>query len=382
MENSNQINELLVRFLTNSLSDEEQSQVADWINASEANRRYFIQLRDTWQLTAVKLTAQVNEEEEWSLFQETIAARDAKVVSMQEPEEQRIALLDENGSQRRSFVYRRWRRVAVAAAVLVVAGAGGAYFFNNNRQQPVVATTEKTADNILTVVQREVNTTGKEKSITLSDGTVIVLFNNSEITYRKPFTKRDVTLTGKALFKIAKDSTRPFKVESGAITTTALGTEFLVTALANDHQMTVRLYNGRVVIKPVEKKNSLMKTAVYLSPGQEFVYGPNTTAVRSFGVNNHAKVNKDNPSVYDSPSLPTNTKGSWHMYNNQPLSQVLDHLASVYGVLIVYEHNDVQQKYFVGQFRTTDSIETILKLITKANKLKYTREDSTYIIHH
>ena len=147
--------------------------------------------------------------------------------------------------------------------------------------------------------------------------------------------------------------------------------------------MTVRLYNGRVVIRPVAMVNNLMKKDVYLLPGQEFVYGPNTTTVRTFGTNNNnnVKVNKDNGSVADNPSLPSNTKGSWHMYNNQPLSQVHDHLASIYGVLIVYEQKDVQQKYFVGQFRTTDSIEIILKLITKANKLKYTREDSTYIIH-
>ena len=70
------------------------------------------------------------------------------------------------------------------------------------------------------------------------------------------------------------------------------------------------------------------------------------------------------------------------MYNNQALSQVLEHLAASYGVTIVYDAKDVKQKYFVGQFKTTDSIEMVLKLITKANKLKYTREDNTYIIHH
>jgi transmembrane sensor len=381
MENSNQINELLVRYLTNSLSDEEEVLVIDWISASSANRRYFIHLRDTWQLTAVKLTTQVNEEEEWDLFKATIAARDAKVVSIHEPEEAGNVLLEDDDRQQRPAVYRRLRRVAVAAAVLAVVGVGGAYFFKNGRQQPVIATTEKTADSIMTVVQREVNTTGKEKSITLSDGSVIVLFNNSEVTYKKPFTRRDVTLSGKAFFKIAKDTTRPFRVESGAITTTALGTEFMVTAFANDKQMRVRLYNGRVVIKPVAMANNLMKKDVYLSPGQEFVYGPNTTTVRIFGANNNAMVNKENMQADDNPSLPSNTKGSWHMYNNQPLSQVLDHLASLYGVLIVYEQKDVQQKYFVGQFKTTGSIEIILKLITKANKLKYTREDSTYIIH-
>ena len=76
-----------------------------------------------------------------------------------------------------------------------------------------------------------------------------------------------------------------------------------------------------------------------------------------------------------------NIKGTWHMYNNQPLAQVFDHLSAMYNVMIVYEQKDVQQKYFVGQFKATDSIEMILKLITKANKLKLTREDNTYIVY-
>jgi ferric-dicitrate binding protein FerR (iron transport regulator) len=365
MENSNQINELLAGYLTNCLNDEENTRVVNWINASEENRRYFINIKNTWQLTAVKLTSQVNEADEWDLFKETLAARDANVVSIQP----------------RSVVYRRWRRVAVAAAVVLVVGAGWAYFLKGDRQQAVVSTTEKKKDSILTVVQREVNTTGKEKRITLADGSVIVLFNNSEITYKKPFTKRDISLSGKALFRIAKDATRPFTVASGAITTTALGTEFTVTAYNHHKQLLVRLYNGRVVIKPVEKGNSLMKKDVYLSPGQEFVYGPDGTLVRTFG-NQQQRENKDQIATTDNPSLPVNTKGTWHMYNNQPLSQVLDHLSAMYGVTIVYEEKDVHQKYFVGQFKTTDSIATILKLITKANKLKYTREDNIYIIHH
>jgi hypothetical protein len=98
----------------------------------------------------------------------------------------------------------------------------------------------------------------------------------------------------------------------------------MVSAFTHHKQMTVRLYHGRVVIKPVEMGNKLMNAAVYLSPGQEFVYGPNTTTVRLFGANNNAIVNKNNTQdANDNPSLPVNTKGSWHMYNNQPLAQVL-----------------------------------------------------------
>jgi ferric-dicitrate binding protein FerR (iron transport regulator) len=211
---------------------------------------------------------------------------------------------------------------------------------------------------------------------------MIVLFNNSELMYEMPFNRRHIKLTGKAFFKVAKDASRPFTVESGAIATTALGTEFTVSAFAKTKQLSVRLYDGKVVIKAVDTTASLMKHDVFLTPGQEFIYGPYTTTVRTFRADSqNPNLRKNNADVVDEPSLPVNAKGSWHMYNNQPLAQVLKHLAATYKVMIVYEDKDVQQKYFVGQFKTTDSIEVILKLITKANKLKYTREDSTYIIH-
>ena len=373
--------ELIVKYLINELSDEEDSLIVEWLNSSDENRRYFNKIKETWQLTAVKLTEQVKEEDEWQVFKETIAAREAKVIAIDEKQTAGYELTGEESGPRKGIIYRRMWRIAAAVAVVLVIGFGWTYFFAGNKQQEVVTNTGNSKEAIKPVVQREVNTTGKEKSITLADGSMIILFNNSEISYEKPFTRRQIKLIGKALFKVAKDATKPFTVESGAIATTALGTEFTVTAFANKQQLSVRLYNGKVVIKPTEHGNRLMKTDVYLSPGQEFVYGPDKTLVRTFNGKQSLVAASNRTTAVDNPSLPQNAKGSWHMYNNQALSQVFDHLSAMYKVTIVYEQKDVHQKYFVGQFKTTDSIEIILKLITKANKLKYTREDSTYIIH-
>jgi ferric-dicitrate binding protein FerR (iron transport regulator) len=385
MESNSQINELIVRSLMNDLNEEEHALVVAWINASEENRRYFIQIRDTWQLTAVKLTAQVNEEEEWRLFLDTIAARDANVVSIRDEEERGNALTEEEGRTNKAVIYRRLLRMMVAAAVIILVGLGWMYFLNGD-QQPAVATKPlQKVDGVIPVIQRETNTAGKERSITLADGSMVVLFDNSELMYEKHFINRHIKLTGKAFFKVAKDAGRPFTVESEGITVTALGTEFTVNAnaFAKQKQVIVKLYEGKVVVKPVAA-NRLMKSEVYLLPGQELVYGPNTTTVQSFVTESKSPVVKkeeEETPVADNPTLPVNTKGSWHMYNNQALSQVLDHLAVTYGVSIVYNAKDVQQKYFVGQFKTTDSIEMILILVTKATKLKYTREGNTFIIH-
>lgn len=373
--------ELIVKYLINELSEEEDSLLVEWINSNEENRRYFNNIKETWQLTSVKLAAQVNTETEWQAFKETMAARETKVIAIEE-EQTPVYELEEQDSKRfRSIIYRRvWLAAAAVAAVLVLA-FGWNYFFTGSKQPEVLTKTRNSIEEVKPVMQREVNTTGKEKNIMLADGSMIVLFNNSEVTYEKLFARRNIKLIGKALFRVAKDASKPFTVESGAIATTALGTEFTVTAFANNQQLSVKLYNGKVVIKPMETGNSLMKENVFLSPGQEFVYGPDKTLVRRFKSNQNQAAAGEQLTTTDNPSLPANAKGSWHMYNNQSLSQVFDHLSAVYKVTIMYEEKDVQKKYFAGQFKTTDSIATILKLITKANRLKFTREGNTYIIH-
>src|SRR5687768_1972696 len=126
MERSNQINELIARYLINDLNDEEHALVVDWINSSEENRRYFINIKDTWQLTAVKLTEQVNEEEEWRQFSNTLAARDAAVLSMNEQETSGNEFVEEAYTHRKGILYRRLLQFAAAAAVILAIGLGRA----------------------------------------------------------------------------------------------------------------------------------------------------------------------------------------------------------------------------------------------------------------
>src|SRR5689334_191467 len=130
MERNNQIKELIARFLINDLNNEEHALVVNWINESEENRLYFIDLKNTWQLTAVKLTAQVNEDEEWKLFSGTIAARDTNAVLTNE--ETAGSMWEEKYSQPRPVIYRRLLQAAVAAAVLLLFGYGLMYLIKGN----------------------------------------------------------------------------------------------------------------------------------------------------------------------------------------------------------------------------------------------------------
>jgi transmembrane sensor len=274
----------------------------------------------------------------------------------------------------------RW--MAAASIILIVVSL--VVLWNNKPDEPsIVVQNNHRTDSILSFVRHEVNTTGKERRLQLPDGSLIVLADKSEITYREPFTdKRDITLIGKADFKVAKDKTRPFTVISGDIATTALGTEFMVTAFAKAKQITVRLYEGQVVVRPVEKEDWRMKKDVFLSPGQELVYSQQALAyVRAFNKNNAVpeKISSKELSR-DNPSIPEDTKGSWYMFNNQSLGQVLENLAAMYNVKIVYKKKDVQNINWTGKYNKSDSLETILKRIGTVHNLIVTKKDTAYII--
>jgi transmembrane sensor len=308
MEDNNQYDELLVRYLFNEERAGEKAFVENWLNTSEENQRYFNRLKKTWQLTAIKqdltyITDEANLEEKWDRLEQNIKDEEIEVESQ----------------TRQSVVYRMLIATTVAASLLLVIGLGWKLFINNKRALPVVQHTEKKKDSLAFVVRHESNTTGKEKRIPLADGSLIVLANNSEVNFREPFTdKRDIILIGKAYFKVAHDKTRPFTVTSGDLSTTALGTEFTITGYRNTNHIIIRLYEGKVVIKATEKTNKRMKNDVYLLPGQEFVYGGNT-AVKTFTVNKKGAPEQimQQEGTGDNPSLPETADRPYFMFNNQ-----------------------------------------------------------------
>ena len=68
---------------------------------------------------------------------------------------------------------------------------------------------------------------GEQRSLALEDGSSIKLNAMSRIRVRFTATRRDIELIeGQAFFRVAKDKTRPFIVESKGTQVRAVGTEF------------------------------------------------------------------------------------------------------------------------------------------------------------
>jgi transmembrane sensor len=88
----------------------------------------------------------------------------------------------------------------------------------------------------------------ERRSITLPDGSVVQLDVGTELAVRMSEDKREIDLlSGRALFQVAHDATRPFSVSTETSRTTALGTQFQVQR--DDDHVVVTLAEGSVAVE-------------------------------------------------------------------------------------------------------------------------------------
>jgi transmembrane sensor len=129
---------------------------------------------------------------------------------------------------------RRWSKAALGIAASFAVGALTFAFWKSPAEIAIYETA-----------------VGETSSVALVDGSIIALGGDTRIEVKLSEKLRAVELTkGEALFKVAKDSARPFKVRAGDATITAVGTEFNVER--DSDRAVVSVTEGRVVVKPVD----------------------------------------------------------------------------------------------------------------------------------
>ncbi|MDB5232405.1 MAG: anti-sigma factor [Chitinophagaceae bacterium] len=388
MENRNQHHELLVKYLLNESDIQEKIFVENWVEESEENRQYFTDLSNVLKLVAIKQTIDtVDVEQEWKEAGVNLGLRPA--ITALYPSEQETDIeetIEGKGRLRKILI-----ALSAAACLVLLAGIGWQFLAVKKQDGPGFAKAKIIIPKAIqgTLIRNETNRTKQPRILKLEDGSEIILAPQSTVSFQDPFTgnKRDIILTGQADFKVAKDKTKPFTVFSKDISTTALGTRFTVTSYLASNSITIKLYEGKVVVKSVNEAEKKMAKDVYLMPGEQLVYNRlmGVASVSSFRVkrDNNLTENKnlsEDNSIADNPVIFNSDKTPWYMFNNQALPMVLEQLKEMYQVDIVYAKKDVRNMYFIGKFNKSDSVEAILKQISALNNLKVTRVDNKFFI--
>lgn len=335
--------QLLLGYLLRELDRDQEAVVKAWLLEDESHQEQLNNLARLWQISSLRDIDEIDPEAEWSVFQSVI-----------NPSEQ--------GNHSSPKHFRKMLLVAASLIVLIV--FGWMIYQKDEKPGNIVAANSNTQPPKSDSIRFEFNTFLAERAFNLPDGSSVILYPGSSLYYNKffPNNQRDISLTGKGRFKVFKDKKRPFTVHSGKISTTALGTNFTINAYPDSTFITVRLHEGRVVVR-----SALFPKHFYLKPGQELSFNKNDSNTR---INTYTNSRgRSAAQAIDETIVITGDKGSWYMFNNQSLPDVFEQLKEMYKVDIIYEKADLQKMYFIGKFDKSESIENILAQISRLNNL-------------
>jgi transmembrane sensor len=202
------------------------------------------------------------------------------------------------------------------------------------------------------------NSQTKPLIITLEDGSKIHLSKNSRISYPIHFDKenRTVFLSGEAFFDITRNPKKPFFVYSNEIITKVLGTSFTIKAFEKDVNVTVSVKTGQVNVYNQRRINvSDPETkGIILTPNQKGIFNRDTE--------NLSKALVEKP-------MPLNTieiKNYNQSFDEVPVSQVINSLATLYGIKIIYHDEQVSKCIITTRFKNEplpDKLDLICQLI-------------------
>ena len=160
---------------------------------------------------------------------------------MHEPRAESVVPLRSRASGR----WTRWSRARLVASVAGVLAAASAVAIVVKR--PLASTPAMTASRRHEVVAAA----AQQTSVTLRDGTRVVLNSGSRLRYGDDFGRgaREVQLDGEGYFDVVHDEMRPFRVRARGSIAEDVGTRFVVRAYPEQAGVDVVVTQGSVVVR-------------------------------------------------------------------------------------------------------------------------------------
>jgi transmembrane sensor len=257
----------------------------------------------------------------------------------------RLMARDADGGMRR-------RRYAALAAVLMMAIAGLGWFAV---QRGLDSAAIRTA-------------IGEQRSVTLSDGSVLTLNTNSQVRLKFAEGERRIDLLrGEARFKVAKDPQRPFIVTTPHVVVRALGTVFNVYAAGQRTEVAV--LEGRIELRETGKPARSLSPAptrdrIELTAGQQAAVAPDGDMLRDTGA-------------------PLERVSAWTerrlIFRGEPLADVVAEFNRYHARPIRIEHAPLASVRISGTFDSSDR-SSLLQYLQQFEHVRVEEhEDATHL---
>lgn len=311
--------ELLIRFLTHNCTTEDIKAVDNWIAADKANANWLFEMEKIWSLrNELRFSEKKEIENAYNRFLGSISKESENVKTLN-----LINVL----------------KIMRYAAVLLVISLVSVYFYK-------IQDDDVRAFNLIEVPK------GQHVSLTLSDGTKVILNAESKLTYPSEFSgnERNVELHGEAFFEVTHNKKAPFIVKGSFLNVKVLGTKFNFRSYPNE-KAEVTLDEGKVEVESADLKDKKI-----ISPGQQILYTPKEGM---------RLVNKTD--VYLVKSWTTGELS----FQNKRLDEICAELERKFNVHINIENKKLKKEVFTCHFKNTVTIDQIFILLKETRNINY-----------
>jgi ferric-dicitrate binding protein FerR (iron transport regulator) len=319
---------LILKFLSGSISPEEHRELLSWGKKSTENQRVLEECQAVWALSNKNPPRpDFKTGEEWRRL----------ALSLEQIEHKETA--------ERKFDYSRFGFLKIAASVaILLLCAWGLYFVSFNDK----------------VIVRE---SGIEKThFFLPDSTEIWLNEESTITYDEDFIKdeRVVKLNGEAFFDVKRNKDIPFIILADKAKIRVLGTSFNVKSYDHGPTTEVFVVTGKVSLSTVKKGNQ----AILLHPNEKGLLHKKNNAIL-------LEVEEDrNALAWKSKNL---------TFKKARLSEVIETVEDYFNIKLTVKNPELLKCRFTSTFNDPDVAE-ILETLRLSLNLSVTQQGDNYIL--
>ena len=243
------------------------------------------------------------------------------------------------------LVIANWTQRIAAVLFIPVLLAGIWYYLQQNELRKNLTS--------LLVNQEIVTQPGTKTHLFLPDSTEVWLNASSSLRFPSVFAgdERRIKLDGEAYFKVFKNKSKPFIVETSHLEVEALGTAFNLSAYSGDSKISTTLEEGKVKIAG----GANAKKVAYLDPGGQLNYFPE---------------NKD----YETLQVKVEDVIAWKdgilIFNQTPFYEVVAKLGRWFNAEMHITDPSIANYRFTGTF-TSESLEQVMELLTLTTPIGY-----------
>lgn len=200
------------------------------------------------------------------------------------------------------------------------------------------------------------------KKIHLSDGTTVWLSAASELRIPESFSaaRRNVALTGKAFFDVAKNPEYPFTITSPYVNVKVAGTSFDLTVSESGKHVETILVSGKVILQDSRRRDIFV-----MSPGEKVEY--------DWRLN-----------TYNVKTVDTNTLTAWHLdqitFENATLREIVNKLSLIYDVNINLQSKKLADRYYRYVINKEETLTQVLDMLSYLAPINYTIEGDEVFI--